>query len=43
MQELQDIKKSGVRSFRDIQVDEQNMLAWQGLIVPVSGPNDEQQ
>jgi len=36
--ELSDIRKSGVRSFRDIQVDEQNMLAWQGLIVPDNSP-----
>ena len=35
-QELQDIRKAGLRSFREIQVDEQNMLTWVGLIVPVS-------
>ena len=34
--ELEDIKKSGLKSFRDIQVDEQNILTWHGLIVPVS-------
>ncbi|CAG2181585.1 unnamed protein product, partial [Oppiella nova] len=36
--ELQDIRKAGLRSFRDIQVDEQNMLTWIGLIVPDSIP-----
>jgi len=36
--ELQDIRKAGLRSFRDIQVDEQNMLTWIGLIVPESVP-----
>ena len=35
-QELQDIQSSNMKNFRDIQVDEQNMLNWQGLIVPVS-------
>ncbi|XP_071531730.1 ubiquitin-conjugating enzyme E2 L3 isoform X5 [Panulirus ornatus] len=33
--ELADIRKSGIKSFRDIQVDESNILTWQGLIVPV--------
>jgi len=36
--ELSDIRKAGLRSFRDIQVDEQNMLTWIGLIVPESVP-----
>ena len=36
--ELQDIRTSGMKSFRDIQVDELNMLTWQGLIVPDSPP-----
>lgn len=36
LKELEDIKKSGLKSFRDIQVDEQNILTWHGLIVPVS-------
>lgn len=31
-----DIRNSGLKSFRDIQVDETNILTWQGLIVPVS-------
>lgn len=34
--ELADIRDSGLKSFRDIQVDETNILAWQGLILPVS-------
>lgn len=34
-QELQDIRSSGIRIFRDIHVDESNILNWQGLIVPV--------
>lgn len=36
LQELGDIRNSGLKSFRDIQVDESNILTWQGLIVPVS-------
>ncbi|TRY62725.1 hypothetical protein TCAL_16598 [Tigriopus californicus] len=36
--ELQDIRKAGPKSFRDIQVDEQNILQWQGLLVPDSPP-----
>lgn len=36
--ELQEIKKSGIRSFRDLKVDESNILQWQGLIVPESAP-----
>lgn len=36
LQELEDIRKSGMRNFRDIQVDDTNILSWQGLIVPVS-------
>lgn len=35
-QELDDIRKSGMKHFRNIQVDESNILTWQGLIVPVS-------
>lgn len=38
-QELNDIRQSGLKSFRDIQVDESNILTWQGLIVPVSISN----
>ena len=35
-QELQELRTNGVRSFRDIVVDESNILYWQGIIVPVS-------
>lgn len=35
-QELGDLRKSDVKYFRNIQVDESNILLWQGLIVPVS-------
>lgn len=34
-QELADLRKSGLKTFRDIIVDEANILNWQGLIVPV--------
>uniref|UniRef100_A0A3P8WZ94 Ubiquitin-conjugating enzyme E2 L3-like n=1 Tax=Cynoglossus semilaevis TaxID=244447 RepID=A0A3P8WZ94_CYNSE len=33
--ELDEIRKSGMKNFRNIQVDESNLLSWQGLIVPV--------
>ncbi|CAH2052063.1 ubiquitin-conjugating enzyme E2 L3 [Battus philenor] len=36
--ELNDIRQSGLKSFRDIQVDESNILTWQGLIVPDNPP-----
>merc|ERR1711970_724727 len=36
--ELADIRKSGIKSFREIQVDESNILTWQGLIVPENPP-----
>jgi len=36
--ELGDIKKAGIKSFRDIQVDETNLLVWQGLLVPENAP-----
>jgi len=36
--ELQDIRKAGLKSFRDIIVDEQNILQWQGLLVPDAPP-----
>lgn len=36
IQELSDIRTHGVKNFRNIQVDETNILCWQGLIVPVS-------
>jgi len=35
-QELADIRSSGLRSFRDIEVDDRNILIWSGLICPVS-------
>ena len=38
-QELDEIRKSGIRVFREILVDESNILNWQGLIVPVSSVN----
>ena len=37
-QELDEIKKSGMKVFRDIYVDESNILSWKGLIVPVCIP-----
>lgn len=36
--ELQDIRTAGLKSFREIVVDEQNILQWQGLLVPDSAP-----
>lgn len=36
LQELADIKASGLKSFRDIDVDDRNILIWSGLIVPVN-------
>lgn len=36
--ELGDLRKSNVKSFRDIQVDEANLLVWQGLLVPDNAP-----
>jgi len=36
--ELGDIRKSNSKSFRDIQVDESNLLNWQGLLVPENSP-----
>ena len=35
-QELEEIRKSPQKVFRNILVDESNILVWQGLIVPVS-------
>ena len=35
-QELNDIKKSGIKVYRVSPIDEANMLNWQGLIMPVS-------
>jgi len=36
LQELQDIRGSNLKVFRDIAVDDSNILLWHGLIVPVS-------
>lgn len=36
--ELQDIRKAVLKSFREIVVDEQNILQWQGLLVPDAPP-----
>lgn len=36
--ELAEIRGSANRSFRDVQVDETNLLIWQGLIVPEKTP-----
>ncbi|KAI0216924.1 Ubiquitin-conjugating enzyme E2 L3 [Lamellibrachia satsuma] len=38
IKELQDIRSSGIKVFRDIQVDESNILSWTGLIVPENPP-----
>uniref|UniRef100_A0A8C6QQR9 E2 ubiquitin-conjugating enzyme n=2 Tax=Nannospalax galili TaxID=1026970 RepID=A0A8C6QQR9_NANGA len=34
LMELEEIRKCGMKNFRNIQVDEANLLTWQGLIVP---------
>lgn len=34
--ELEDMRQNGMRCFKNIQVDESNCMAWQGIIVPVS-------
>ncbi|XP_019716447.1 ubiquitin-conjugating enzyme E2 L3 [Hippocampus comes] len=39
--ELEEIRRSGMKNFRNIQVDESNMLSWQGLIVPDNPPYDK--
>ncbi|XP_055305512.1 ubiquitin-conjugating enzyme E2 L3 [Sitodiplosis mosellana] len=36
--ELGDLKSSNLKSFRDIQVDESNILSWTGLIIPENPP-----
>ena len=36
--ELQELRETGLKSFRNIVVDEQNILIWQGLIVPDNPP-----
>lgn len=36
LQELEDIRKSKLKVFKSVEVDESNILQWKGLIVPVS-------
>ncbi|KAL6090986.1 hypothetical protein STEG23_021109 [Scotinomys teguina] len=36
MKEFEEIRKCGMRNIQNIQVDEANLLTWQGLIVPDS-------
>eukprot|EP00090_Calanus_glacialis_P037305 TRINITY_DN6409_c0_g1_i1.p1 TRINITY_DN6409_c0_g1~~TRINITY_DN6409_c0_g1_i1.p1 ORF type:complete len:155 (-),score=55.24 TRINITY_DN6409_c0_g1_i1:134-598(-) len=36
--ELGDLRNSANKSFRDVQVDEGNLLVWQGLLVPDKAP-----
>ena len=36
--ELQELRETGLKQFRNIVVDEQNILNWQGLIVPENPP-----
>jgi len=36
--ELQDLRTAGLKAFRDVQVDESNILLWQGLLVPDAAP-----
>uniref|UniRef100_A0A8C0R6T6 E2 ubiquitin-conjugating enzyme n=1 Tax=Canis lupus dingo TaxID=286419 RepID=A0A8C0R6T6_CANLU len=40
-EELEEICKCGMKNFRNIQVDEANLLTWQGLIVPDNPPYDK--
>lgn len=39
--ELEDIRNTGIKNFRNIIVDETNILNWQGLIVPDNPPYDK--
>uniref|UniRef100_A0A8C6NRX4 E2 ubiquitin-conjugating enzyme n=1 Tax=Nothobranchius furzeri TaxID=105023 RepID=A0A8C6NRX4_NOTFU len=41
LHELDDIRKAGMKHFRNIVVDESNILTWQGLIVPDCAPYDK--
>ncbi|XP_041666902.1 ubiquitin-conjugating enzyme E2 L3-like isoform X2 [Cheilinus undulatus] len=41
MQELEEIRKDGLKCFRNIQVDEANILHWQGLLLPDCTPYDK--
>lgn len=36
--ELEDIRSANLRCFRDVHVEDDNLLVWQGLIVPESAP-----
>uniref|UniRef100_A0A161MF60 Ubiquitin-conjugating enzyme E2-18 kDa n=1 Tax=Triatoma infestans TaxID=30076 RepID=A0A161MF60_TRIIF len=36
--ELSELQQSGMKSFRNIQVNEENILSWQGLILPDDPP-----
>jgi len=36
--ELQDLRTAGLKAFREIQVDDSNILLWQGLLVPDNAP-----
>ncbi|KAM4635030.1 ubiquitin-conjugating enzyme E2 L3a [Polymixia lowei] len=39
--ELNEIRSSGIKYFRSIEVDESNILNWRGLIVPDNPPYDK--
>ncbi|XP_059799703.1 ubiquitin-conjugating enzyme E2 L3 isoform X4 [Hypanus sabinus] len=41
LMELKDIRESGMKNFRNILVDDTNILSWQGLIVPDNPPYDK--
>ncbi|XP_045718117.1 ubiquitin-conjugating enzyme E2 L3-like [Mirounga angustirostris] len=41
MKELEEIRKCGMKNFPNIQVDEADLLTWQGLIVPDNPPFDK--
>uniref|UniRef100_A0A3Q3VW54 UBC core domain-containing protein n=1 Tax=Mola mola TaxID=94237 RepID=A0A3Q3VW54_MOLML len=38
---IDEIRRSGMKNFRNIQVEESNLLSWQGLIVPDNPPYDK--
>ncbi|XP_030292260.1 ubiquitin-conjugating enzyme E2 L3a [Sparus aurata] len=41
LKELEDMRQNGMRCFKNIQVDESNCMAWQGIIVPEFPPYDK--
>ncbi|KFO28730.1 Ubiquitin-conjugating enzyme E2 L3 [Fukomys damarensis] len=41
MKELKEIRKCEIKNFHNIQVDEANLLTWQGLIAPENPPYDK--